>query len=127
IVLTVPLQNGLGIILAPPERAAAAYALYLSVRSWSAPFVCLNNTLLGWFYGRAAAVTGMILQMIIFGSNIILSIWLVYGLGWGVFGVALATVLGQVLACIIGFMLVLRHYGGVRRMAELASWARIGD
>jgi len=44
----------------------------------------------------------------------------VYGLGWGVGGVALGTVLGQVAACGIGLMLLVRHFGGPRRlMAEI--------
>ncbi|MCQ4950985.1 lipid II flippase MurJ, partial [Bittarella massiliensis (ex Durand et al. 2017)] len=41
--------------------------------------------------------------------NIVLNLWFVIGFGWGVFGVALATVIGQVFTCTIGFPLLMRR------------------
>ena len=76
-------------------RWPTAFAGYFYVRIWSAPFSLINYALLGWFYGRAAATTGMMLQMLIHGVDITLSIWFVWGFGWGVEGAALATVIGQ--------------------------------
>ncbi|WIJ24753.1 MATE family efflux transporter [Devosia sp. RR2S18] len=99
-------------LLAPEAGASAALADYFNWRIWSAPFSLINYALLGWFYGRAAAKTGMALQILLHGIDITLSIWFVHGLGWGVPGAAIATVVGQIVAASLGIALLLRHYGG---------------
>lgn len=100
-------------LMAPGPGVSAAFASYFAVRIWAAPFALINYALLGWFYGRAAATTGMALQMVMHGVNVALSIGLVYGLGWGVEGVAAATVAGSVASCLVGLVLLVRHFGGV--------------
>jgi len=127
LMLAGPLKASTSYLFAPPDAAQESYETYFDVRLWSTVFVCLNNALLGWFYGRAAAVTGMLLQILIHGVNIVLSIWLVYGLGWGVYGVALATVLGQVAATLVGIGLVLRHFGTFERVRALVSLDALKD
>ncbi|MCR6670394.1 MATE family efflux transporter [Devosia ginsengisoli] len=99
--------------LAPEAGASAALADYFHYRIWSAPFSLINYALLGWFYGRAAAKTGMMLQLLLHGFDIVLSIWFVHGLGWGVPGAAVGTVIGQAVAAFVGLFLLLRHYGGL--------------
>ena len=101
-------------LLAPEPGVAGALATYFQVRIWSAPFSLVNYALLGWFYGRAAATTGMMLQMIIHGVNIVASIVFVYAFGWGVAGAAFGTVLGHVAAALVGLFMMARHFGGVR-------------
>ncbi|KKB85061.1 hypothetical protein VW29_07835 [Devosia limi DSM 17137] len=113
IVLAWPMLWAANRLLGAEGGVAAALADYFNFRIWSAPFVLINYALLGWFYGRAAATTGMMLQMLLHGINIIASIWFVYGLGWGVPGAALGTVLGQVVAALLGLALFTRHYGGL--------------
>jgi len=81
--------------------------------------VLVNYALLGWFYGRAAATTGMLLQFLIHGVNIVASVLFVYGFGWGVAGVALGTVLGQLVAMLAGLYLLARHFGGASAMVRL--------
>lgn len=107
------------LLMAPPEAAEPAYRLYFGIRLYAAPFVLINFALLGWFYGRAAATTGMMLQIVIHGVNIVLSVAFVYGFGWGVAGVAWATVLGEIAAVLVGGVLVVRHFGGVSRLQAL--------
>ncbi|MBK8082366.1 MAG: MATE family efflux transporter [Devosia sp.] len=119
IVLQIPLLDVSNLAMAPSAGVAEAFAAYFHVRIWAAPFSLINYALLGWFYGRAAAKTGMMLQLIIHITNIVLSVGLVYGLGWGVTGVALGTVLGQVAAAGLGLYLLARHFGGVRRLVSL--------
>ena len=125
LVFSTPLRELMASFLAPPPEADASYKIYFDVRMWSVVFVALNNALLGWFYGRAAATTGMLLQLLIHGVNIVASIILVYLLGWGVFGVALGTVLGQIAAALVGFILVIRHYRGLPSMLGFLSWPAI--
>ena len=102
-------------LLAPEPGVSAALADYFNYRIWSAPFSLINYALLGWFYGRAAATTGMMLQMLLHGIDIVFSVWFVHGLGWGVPGAALGTVLGQAVAALVGLSLLMRHYGGSGR------------
>ena len=113
--------------LAPGPGVASALTAYFHVRIWAAPFSLVNYALLGWFYGRAAATTGMMLQMAMHGANIVLSIAFVYGLGWGIEGVALATVLGAVVSCVLGLVLLVRHYGGLSQAANLLNFADLMD
>ncbi|MDP2781379.1 MATE family efflux transporter [Devosia sp.] len=120
IVLAVPLHWGAQALLAPGPGVAAALSEYFFIRIWSAPLVLINQALLGWFYGRAAAATGMLLQMLLHGINIVASIVLVFGLGMGVRGAALGTVLGGTVAALLGLILMVRHYGGVTRLLSLA-------
>lgn len=120
-----PLLALTALYLAPPESALVSFESYFTVRLWSMPFVAINFALLGWFYGRAAATTGMALQLIIHLVNIVLSVWLVYGLGWGVFGVALGTLLGQAFAALVGLILVWRHFGSMQRIFDLLAWEKL--
>lgn len=113
--------------MAPGPGVAAALETYFYVRIWAAPFSLINYALLGWFYGRAAATTGMMLQMIMHGLNILGSIAFVYGFGWGVAGAALGTVLGAAVSCLIGLVLLIRHFGGPRRVIELIGLRDLMD
>jgi multidrug resistance protein, MATE family len=119
IVLQVPLLWLSTGLMAPPAGVAEAFAAYFYIRIWAAPFSLVNYALLGWFYGRAAATTGMLLQMIMHGLNIVCSILFVYGFGWGIAGVALATVVGAAASCVVGLALLVRHFGGVAKVVAL--------
>jgi MATE family multidrug resistance protein len=107
--------------MAPGDGVADAFGQYFYVRIWSAPFSLINYALLGWFYGRAAATTGMMLQMLIHGIDIALSVSFVWGLGWGLPGAALATVIGQAAAAMAGLVLLVRHFGGVGKVIALIT------
>ena len=97
--------------LSPDPEVVAPLVDYLQVRMWSAPLVMLNYALLGWFFGRAAAKTGMALQIFLNVVHGALSIWFVHGLGWGVPGVALGVVIAQALTVGLGAALVVRRFG----------------
>ena len=98
--------------LAPGPGVRQALDAYCYVRILSAPFSLMNYALLGWFYGRAEARTGMLLQMLLYAVDILASVLFVYGFGWGVPGVAWGTVLGQAAAALTGLALLVRHHGG---------------
>ena len=120
IILAGPLLALTNLALAPPTAGvAAALAEYFHIRIWSAPFSLVNYALLGWYYGRGNARTGMLLQLVIHLVDIALSITFVYAFGWGIFGAALGTVLGQVAAALLGLALVVRHFGGLKKILPL--------
>jgi putative MATE family efflux protein len=119
IVLSGPILGLATGLLDPAPAVADALAQYFHVRIWAAPFSLINYALLGWFYGRASARTGMMLQVLIHGINVALNIVFVFGLGWGVAGAALATALGAASAAVLGLCLLVRHFGGPARMIAL--------
>lgn len=127
LVLTVPLQWFAGWLLGPDPDVIEPFNTYLSVRMWSAPLVLINFALLGWFFGRAKAMTGMMLQILINGGNIVFSIVLVYGFGWGVTGVAIGTILGQLLAVIAGLALVVHYSGGIKALIRALPLSALMD
>jgi putative MATE family efflux protein len=127
IALATPIRYVAMVSLAPDSGAAAALADYFHYRIWSAPFSLVNYALLGWFYGRAAARTGMVLQLLLHGIDIALSIWFVHGLGWGVPGAALGTVVAQIVAALAGLGLLLRHYGGIGAILRHVSPGELLD
>jgi len=86
------------------QEAASAY---FDVRVYSAPFLLANYALLGWFIGLGRAGTGLALQLFLNCLNITLSLWFVLGLGWGVEGVALATVISEAATAAFGAVLIL--------------------
>jgi putative MATE family efflux protein len=127
IALAFPILWAANALLAPETSVASALADYFFVRIWSAPFSLVNFALLGWFYGRAAARTGMMLQLLLHGINIICSIGLVYGLGWGVAGAAAGTLLGQIVSALLGLSIMVRHYGGVASLFSRIAPGELGD
>jgi multidrug resistance protein, MATE family len=112
IALSVPILSLAVRLLSPDAGVEAALADYFHWRIWAGPFSLINYALLGWFYGRAAARTGMLLQLLLHLVDIALSIFFVHGLGWGVAGAAFGTVIGQAVAAFAGLFILVRHYGG---------------
>jgi putative MATE family efflux protein len=100
--------------LAPQGGVRDALALYFPIRIWGAPLVLINYLMLGWFYGRAAATTGMALQILLHGVNIVACVVFVYVFHWGVAGAGFGTLLGEVVATTAGLALFVRKFGGVR-------------
>jgi putative MATE family efflux protein len=113
--------------LAPGPDVNEALATYFHLRIWSAPFVLVNYVMLGWFYGRAQARTGMLLQLLLHGVKIVATIGLVFGLGWSVAGAATGTVVGEVVAALVGLGLFTRHFGGWRRLLGRIERRALGD
>ncbi len=96
---------------ASPAVDAAARE-YFAIRIWSAPLAFANYAILGWFLGRGEAGTGLLLQVFLNGLNICLNVALVLGLGMGVAGVALGTVIGEAATVVLGGALAWRALGG---------------
>lgn len=123
IALQIPLlQLGLS-FLGGSAEVQAATAGYFEIRIFSAPFLLANYAILGWFIGLGRAGTGLVLQLVLNGLNIALSIWFVIGLDWGVRGVAGATVISEAVAFLAGLLLVLRTV----RIDAWPAWVVVFD
>ena len=113
IALAGPLFYLANLAISPEPEVQSAFAEYFHVRIWAAPFALVNYALLGWFYGRAQARTGMLLQLLIHCTHIVLSIGLVYGAGLGRRGRRRWEHWWAMLPpAWSGLFLVIRHFGG---------------
>ena len=94
----------------------AAMTLYIRIRMLSAPMALINYSVLGYVLGRGQAGLGLFLQILLNGTNMALCILLGLKLGWGVAGIAWATVCGETCAAVVGVSIVLIRF---RRLPPL--------
>ena len=92
VVLQWPIFEAASLILGPSDSVRPLTEEYFSIRIWSAPAALANYALLGWFFGTQNTRAALITQIYMNGINALLDFWFVMGLGWGVAGVAWATV-----------------------------------
>src|SRR5690606_9461508 len=76
-----------GLVTAEPAVAAAVRS-YFGIRVLSSPATFVNYAVLGFVFGRGQPMLGLALQILLNGTNIVLSIALGLWLGWGIAGVA---------------------------------------
>lgn len=95
-----------------PPAVEAAVEQYFTIRIMAAPLTLTNYTVLGWMLGQGRAGLGLLLQTVLNGSNVALSLYLGLGLGWGIEGVAWATIIAEGIAVALGLFFVWRAYGG---------------
>ncbi|MGE0280861.1 MAG: MATE family efflux transporter [Rhizobiaceae bacterium] len=108
-----PLLGVAGIWFMDAEpRVSQAMDTYIRIRMLGATFSLVNYAILGYVLGRGHGWLGLLLQLILNGINIALSIYLGLHLGWQVAGVAWGTVAGEFIAMVIGLAIVLRRFGG---------------
>jgi putative MATE family efflux protein len=91
-------------------RVTGAMHLYIGIRMLAAPFTLINYAVLGYVLGRGQGGLGLLLQVMLNGTNIVLCIVLGLELGWGVAGVAWASVAGEFTAAIVGMIYVLTRF-----------------
>jgi MATE family multidrug resistance protein len=112
----IALQGAIGAVALALTEAGASVeanaAEYFAVRIWSAPATLASYALLGWLFGLQRPKTALVLQIFTNGLNIVLDLWFVIGLGWGVAGVAAASVIADYAACGLGLWLILRTLPG---------------
>lgn len=122
VVLLSPLLFAAGLwLMAPGAEVEAVTRTYFFYRILSGPAALANYAILGFVLGRGEGSIGLLLQTLINGINIVLSVLLGLVLGWGVTGVALATVTGEVVGALAGFAIV---YGRFDRR-DAPDWAAI--
>jgi len=100
---------GAGLIALQYPLFAAAFAIapasaevetlaqtYLAIRIWGAPATIALYALTGWLVGVERTRAVLVLQLWQNGLNILLDLWFVMALGWGIEGVAIATLLAEI-------------------------------
>ncbi|TIW35756.1 MAG: MATE family efflux transporter, partial [Mesorhizobium sp.] len=97
-------------------RVSEAMAVYIRIRLLAAPFSLINYAILGYVLGRGEGGLGLMLQLVLNGINIALCILLGLELGWGVAGVAWATVTGEFVAMLLGLAIIGRRFWAAPRL-----------
>ncbi len=96
-------------IFEPSPKVGPELATYLRIRLLGAPAGLANMVLLGWLLGMQNARGPMALLLTANGVNAALDLLFVLGFGWGVAGVAAATVTAEYGGAGLGLWLVTRR------------------
>ncbi|WP_170387359.1 MATE family efflux transporter [Ruegeria atlantica] len=96
---------------------------YLQIRIWGAPATIALYAVTGWLIAIERTRGVFVLQVWMNGLNIVLDLWFVLGLGWGVEGVAIATLIAEWTGLALGLWLCRNAFGG----RQWRDWPRIFD
>ena len=99
----------LNLFQALPEVEAQAQT-YLSIRIWSAPLSISNYAILGWLIALERTSYVLYLQILMNALNIILDLLFVLYLGWGIEGVAFASLIAEVFGAFLALILAIKLY-----------------
>lgn len=83
---------------------------YFSIRIWAAPATLMTFAALGWLIGMQRTGAVLILQLLLNGINIALDFLFVGGFGWGVAGVAAASLIAEYVTVGVSLWLVWRGW-----------------
>jgi len=110
LILLAPLIGEFSFQLIEGSPAVEAHAAtYFYSRVFSAPFALANYCLLGWFVGQARARTAFLIQIFLNLVNMALSLVFVMGMGMTSDGVALAAVIAEIAAALLGLYIAFRR------------------
>lgn len=96
---------------------------YIAIRIWSAPAAIAVFGITGWLIAQERTRAVLALQLWMNGVNVVLNLWFVLGLGWGVNGVAFATFLAEWGALAMGVYLCRAAF----RVPDWRNWPRVFD
>jgi MATE family multidrug resistance protein len=134
--LLIGVAGGLLLILCQRLIFDAAFALspasaeveslardYLRIRIWTAPAAIAVYALTGWLVAMEKTSGVFLMQFCMNGINILLDLLFVLKFGWGVEGVAIATVIAEVSGALLGLWLCRGAFANV----EWRNWQRVFD
>ena len=103
--------------IAPASEEVEGLArAYMSIRVWSAPAAIAIYGLSGWLIAQERTRAVLMIQLFMNVTNIILDFWFVLGLGFGVEGVAVATLIAEWGGLVLGLYLC-------RQVFLLCQWS----
>ena len=110
--------------LAPASAEVEGLArLYLAIRIWGAPATISLYAVTGWLIAVERTRGVLVLQLWMNGLNIALDLLFVLGFGWGVAGVAVATLIAEWTGLALGLWLCRGAFAG----GQWRDWARVFD
>jgi len=108
--------------IAPASAEVEGLArVYMSIRVWSAPAAIAIYGLSGWLIAQERTRAVLMIQLSMNVTNIILDFWFVLGLGLGIEGVAVATLIAEWGGLVLGLYLCRQVFRGL----ALSLWQQI--
>jgi MATE family multidrug resistance protein len=96
---------------------------YMQIRIWSAPAAIAIYAITGWLIAQERTRAVLVIQVWMNGLNILLDLWFVLGLGWGVEGVAFATFLAEWTGAALGLWFCRAAFG----VPAWRDWPQVFD
>ncbi|MCO7516108.1 MATE family efflux transporter [Pseudomonas guariconensis] len=109
----------------PSEALQQSTEDFFHTRLLGLPAALASYALVGWFLGTQNARAPLAILLVTNLLNIVLNLWFVLGLGWGVLGSARASVIAEWSAALLGLALTrpaLRAYPGRIAWQALKRW-----
>lgn len=106
--LNVPLYRLAFWIFDASDTVETLAGRYFTIRIWGSPALMLYLVELGVLFGMQKVRQTLLISLLLNLTNILLDIVFVLGFGWGVAGVAAATILAEWSAAIAGLVIVFR-------------------
>ena len=96
---------------------------YMQIRVWSAPAAIAIYAITGWLIAQERTRAVLVIQVWMNGLNILLDLWFVLGLGWGVEGVAFVTFLAEWTGAALGLWFCRAAFG----VPAWRDWQQVFD
>lgn len=122
ILLQAPVSAFVFPLIDASEDVTSYAQAYYDIRIWSAPATLIQYGVIGWLLGLQRPWAAMATQILVNSVNIVLDLVFVLEFGWGVEGVAAATLLAEVAGTLLGLAIV---YRTVSRMGGTWDWPQI--
>ncbi|MBT8152881.1 MATE family efflux transporter [Epibacterium ulvae] len=123
VLLQAPLFSFALHLAGPSSEASELARSYLGIRIWSAPAMIAIYGLSGWLIAQERTYAFFAIQVVMNLLNMVLDIWFVLGLGWGVDGVAYATFIAEWSGFAVGLWLCRDAFASPR----WRNWGRVMD
>ena len=117
---------GLWVMDLEPAVAVPA-AAYLAIRIWATPFALANFALTGWLLGLARTRAVLLLHTVFAAVNMGLSLYLVLARGWGVTGVATASVIAELVLFTLSLVAVRFVISDRLKASPWPHWNQVAD
>lgn len=112
-------------------KAFDSLNIYYNILIWGAPFLLSNYVMLGWLMGQRKIKASLTMQITGNVLNMILDIILALILNMEVFGIALATLISQIVSFLIGLLFVIKYgnFGKVnlKKLKKIGNFSKIKD
>lgn len=79
---------------------------YFAARIWGAPALLMSYAITGWLLGTGRTRAMLAMQIVLNLVNVVLTLWFVIGLEWGIAGLGLGTAIAEWVALLFGLFIV---------------------
>ena len=96
--------------ISPAESSVETIALkYAEIRVLSAPFAIATIPLIGWLIALEKTLSVFVIQLFINFLNVVLNLYFVFQLDFGIEGVAYATLISEILGCLLALFISFKN------------------